>query len=56
MSDDLLIQRIQDLIDSDGFLSSWESDFLESVLIQVKAGKALTDKQHDALERIEERP
>ena len=54
MSDDLLIQRIEDLIDGSR-LSAWETDFLESVLLQVKGGRSLTDKQHEVLERLEER-
>lgn len=51
---DLLIQRINDLLDSDR-LTSWEADFLESVRDSVKAGKALTERQGDKLDEMEER-
>jgi len=51
---DLLIQRINDLLGSDR-ITSWETDFLESVRDQVKAGKELTERQGDKLDEMEER-
>ena len=51
---DVLLQRISDLLDADN-LSTWETDFLESIQIQARSGKDLTDRQMDKLEEIEDR-
>jgi hypothetical protein len=48
-----LLQRITDLLDSDA-LSSWETDFLESLQEQVKAGRTLSSRQIDKLDEMEE--
>lgn len=53
MNDELL-QRIDDLL-SDATLSSWESDFLESIQLRAKSGKPLSQAQMDKLEQIEEK-
>jgi len=53
MSDDLLLQRIADLLDRDD-LNSYEADFLSSIENRVKAGHGLSDKQHDVLDNIED--
>jgi len=54
MSNDPLLQRINDLLESDS-LSSWETDFLESLQLQARAGKILSERQMDKLEELEER-
>lgn len=52
--DDRLLQRISDLLDESN-LSSWETDFLESVHDAVRAGRTLTAGQSDKLDEIEKR-
>jgi hypothetical protein len=51
---DHLLQRITDALDAVD-LSSWEVDFLESLLLQARTGKIPSDRQMDKLEEIEER-
>lgn len=51
---DALLQRINDLLDADD-LSSWEVDFLESLQVQARSGKELSERQTDKLVEIEER-
>ena len=48
--------RIDALLDSTvARLSPWEIDFLESLNEQVRAGRNLSPRQLDKLEKIEER-
>jgi hypothetical protein len=42
-----------DAVESDGVnLSTWETDFIESLRRQVDAGRTLSEKQGEILERI----
>lgn len=49
----VMIEDINRAISEDRFnLSEWETDFLESVEMQVNAGRSLSDKQDEVLLRI----
>lgn len=54
MSDtkELLRQITRGILDGDIDLSEWETEFVESIGRQVAAGRELTDKQDEVLERI----
>lgn len=42
-----------DALERDGVnLSSWETDFVESIRLQLRSGRTLSEKQADTLERI----
>lgn len=48
-----LIAEINRAVSEGGFdLSEWETEFIESVGRQVQAGRELSDKQDEVLERI----
>jgi len=49
LTDDELTQRLADV---DSGLSSWETEFVDSVRKQVKAGRSLSKKQRKIAERI----
>jgi len=54
MSDaaELLRQITRGILDGDVDLSEWETEFIESIGRQVAAGRELSDKQDEILERI----
>ncbi|MBL8756315.1 MAG: hypothetical protein JNK15_23675 [Planctomycetes bacterium] len=61
-----MIERPESVVDVDAWddlqeldqhghgLTTWESDWIESVLQQLRAGRRLTDKQRAKLESIRE--
>lgn len=48
-------KQVQDLLDLESGLSSWEVGFIESIVRQLEDGVLLTEKQKDKLSDIEER-
>lgn len=51
-----LIKEIEDILFGDPeSLSTWETDFLESILEQLQEGRELSERQEDVLDRIYEK-
>lgn len=49
LTDDELTSRLADI---DSGLSSWETEFVDSIRKQVKQGRSLSKKQREIAERI----
>lgn len=52
--DEALVAELEEL-NEERRISTWEHDFLESVTIQVKAGRKLSEKQQAIVDRIKEK-
>lgn len=48
-------QLIEDCENRESRLTDWERSFIDSIKRQIAAGRTLTDKQSDSLDRIWER-